>query len=55
MAFLDGLLARVLRRPVERLVAEAMNRYTHGSPPIPSTATGCTASSSACASTRRRS
>jgi len=30
MAFLDGLLARVLRRPVERLVAEAMNRYTHG-------------------------
>ena len=30
MPFLDGLLARVMRRPVERLVAEAMNRYTHG-------------------------
>lgn len=30
MAFLDGLLAHVLRGPVERLVTEAMNRHTHG-------------------------
>lgn len=30
MGSLDRLVARVLRRPVERLVAEAMNRYTHG-------------------------
>ncbi|MGQ0777588.1 MAG: acyltransferase [Pseudonocardiales bacterium] len=30
MSILDGLLARLLRGPVQRMVAEEMNRYTHG-------------------------
>ncbi|MGH4019818.1 MAG: acyltransferase [Pseudonocardiaceae bacterium] len=30
MRMLDGLLAQLLRGPVDRLVTEAMNRYTHG-------------------------
>jgi len=30
MSILDELLARVLRGPVQRLVAEELNRYTHG-------------------------
>ncbi|MGH3912871.1 MAG: acyltransferase [Pseudonocardiaceae bacterium] len=30
MSKLDGLLTRLLRGPVQRMVAEEMNRYTHG-------------------------